>query len=427
MRVKVINRNEEDFTKERSQDLRKVHHNLDPTLHPFEKAHEYGRALNAAKLDRVFAKPFLAALPHDDGITCLARSPKVLNSIVSGTADGEIRIWDIPQERCLRRLMGHTAAVRGISFATDGQSCVSCSTDTTVKLWKVPYAPFESGNVQRDQQPVFEFHGKSPFRGIDHHWCRTMFATLIQSPPVRFNPAEPDVFATTGGDRSLALYDLRSSTPVRKLIMQTRSNAMAWNPMEAFNFTVANEDCNLYSYDMRKMSSATCVHQDFVSAVMDVDYSPTGREFVAGAYDRSIRIFAYNGGHSREVYTTKRMQRVFCVRFSGDASYVFSGSDDMNVRVWKAEASQQLGVLLPQERHKQAYSKALVERYKHMPEIKRIVRHRHLPVAIYKAGKTRRAVQDADKRKLKRRIEHSAPGSVKVKAERKKKIIAELE
>jgi hypothetical protein len=41
--------------------------------------------------------------------------------------------------------------------------------------------------------------------------------------------------------------------------------------------------------------------QDFVSAVMDVDYSPTGREFVAGGYDRSVRIFVHNGGHSREV------------------------------------------------------------------------------------------------------------------------------
>lgn len=41
--------------------------------------------------------------------------------------------------------------------------------------------------------------------------------------------------------------------------------------------------------------------QDFVSAVMDVDYSPTGREFVAGSYDRSVRIFAHQGGHSREV------------------------------------------------------------------------------------------------------------------------------
>ena len=45
--------------------------------------------------------------------------------------------------------------------------------------------------------------------------------------------------------------------------------------------------------------------QDFVSAVMDVDYNPTGREFVAGGYDRSVRIFAHNGGHSREVRTAR--------------------------------------------------------------------------------------------------------------------------
>ena len=56
---------------------------------------------------------------------------------------------------------------------------------------------------------------------------------------------------------------------------------------------------------------------------MDVDFAPTGREFVAGGYDRSVRIFGHAAGHSRDVYHTKRMQRVFCVRFSGDASYVF--------------------------------------------------------------------------------------------------------
>lgn len=31
--------------------------------------------------------------------------------------------------------------------------------------------------------------------------------------------------------------------------------------MEAFNFTAANEDCNLYTYDMRKLDVATCVHK----------------------------------------------------------------------------------------------------------------------------------------------------------------------
>eukprot|EP00879_Flechtneria_rotunda_P030436 GHRR01033068.1.p2 GENE.GHRR01033068.1~~GHRR01033068.1.p2 ORF type:complete len:210 (+),score=83.19 GHRR01033068.1:1145-1774(+) len=209
--------------------------------------------------------------------------------------------------------------------------------------------------------------------------------------------------------------------------MQTRTNALTWNPIEAFNFTTASEDCNLYTYDMRKLQSAACVHKDFVSAVMDVDYSPTGREFVAGSYDRTVRIFGFNSGHSKEVYHTKRMQRVFSVRFSGDGSYVFSGSDDMNVRVWKADASEQLGVTLPREKHKAAYNKALVNRYKHLPEIKRITRHRRVPAAIYKAAKVRRTVQAADKRKLQRRIQHSAPGSITVKPERKKKVVAEIE
>lgn len=53
----------------------------------------------------------------------------------------------------------------------------------------------------------------------------------------------------------------RAGKALRKLVMQMRANSVAWNPMEAFNFTAASEDCNLYSYDMRKLASATCVHQ----------------------------------------------------------------------------------------------------------------------------------------------------------------------
>jgi WD repeat and SOF domain-containing protein 1 len=87
-----------------------VHRNLDPALRPHEKEVEYTRALNAAKLQRVFAKPFLGSLPHDEGVTCLARNPAQLNSLVSGAADGVVRLWDIAGQRCLRRLEGNAEA-----------------------------------------------------------------------------------------------------------------------------------------------------------------------------------------------------------------------------------------------------------------------------------------------------------------------------
>lgn len=84
---------------------------------------------------------------------------------------------------------------------------------------------------------------------------------------------------------------------------------------------------------------------DHVGAVIDVDYSPTGKEFVSGSYDKSIRIFEMNKGHSREVYHTKRMQRLTCIGWSLDDKYVISGSDEMNIRLWKAKASEKLGIV----------------------------------------------------------------------------------
>lgn len=78
-----------------------------------------------------------------------------------------------------------------------------------------------------------------------------------------------------------------------------RSNRLCWNPMEAFHFVVANEDHNLYTFDMRKLDAAVTVHKDHVSAVMDVSFAPTGREFVSASYDRTLRIFPYDGANSR--------------------------------------------------------------------------------------------------------------------------------
>ena len=68
-----------------------IHRNLDPLLHPMAAAREVRRAVVAAKLDRIFAKPFVCALSgHMDGIWSLSRYPRRLNLIVSGGCDGSL-------------------------------------------------------------------------------------------------------------------------------------------------------------------------------------------------------------------------------------------------------------------------------------------------------------------------------------------------
>lgn len=56
---------------------------------------------------------------------------------------------------------------------------------------------------------------------------------------------------------------------------------------------------SLYTYDIRHLDVPVTVHMDHVSAVLDVDYSPTGREFVSASFDKTVRIFQKDKGHSR--------------------------------------------------------------------------------------------------------------------------------
>lgn len=58
---------------------------------------------------------------------------------------------------------------------------------------------------------------------------------------------------------------------------------------------------SLYTYDMRYLEKPVLVHIDHVSAVLDVDYSPTGKEFVSASFDKTIRIFPKDSDRSRLV------------------------------------------------------------------------------------------------------------------------------
>ncbi|CAA0396802.1 unnamed protein product [Arabidopsis thaliana] len=452
MKIKTLSRSVDEYTRERSQDLQRVFHNFDPSLRPMEKAVEYQRALTAAKLEKIFARPFVGAMDgHRDGVSCMAKNPNYLKGIFSASMDGDIRLWDISSRRTVCQFPGHQGAVRGLTASTDGNILVSCGTDCTVRLWNVPRPSLEDSSISSENfiEPSATYVWKNAFWAVDHQFEGDLFATAgaqldiwnhNRSQPVqsfqwgtdsvisvRFNPGEPNLLATSASDRSITIYDLRLSSAARKIIMMTKTNSIAWNPMEPMNLTAANEDGSCYSFDGRKLDEAKCVHKDHVSAVMDIDFSPTGREFVTGSYDRSVRIFPYNGGHSREIYHTKRMQRVFCVKYSCDATYVISGSDDTNLRLWKAKASEQLGVILPREQKKHEYNEAVKNRYKHLSEVKRIVRHRHLPKPIYKAMGIIRTVNDSKRRKEARRKAHSAPGTVVTAPLRKRKIIKEVE
>ncbi|KAI9136213.1 WD40-repeat-containing domain protein [Paraphysoderma sedebokerense] len=465
MKLKTLSRPSTLTTRPTSSSIHPVHRNLDPTHHPFSKAREYTRALNAVKLDRVFAKPFVAALEgHRDGVYCLARDEGRLDRIVSGGGDGEIRIWSLSQQKSLRTISrAHTSIVKSIAHVPNSNSYISVSSDRSIKIWNFnDFASTETSSkffYQMDEgtehnrmeydgslsrlgeneiEPLFSHVGKHAYTGVHHHRRKNLFATSggsvveiwdhERSDPVhtfswttdsttcvKFNQAETSVFASCASDRSVVLGDLRTVGNVAKVILEMNSNDICWNPMEPFIFAAANENHNVYIFDMRNLNKSLKVLKDHVSAVLSVDYSPTGTTLATGSYDRTIRLFDLatttssvsasnpgSSGRSRDVYHTKRMQRIWSVKWSGDEKYVVSGSDDGNVRIWKGKASEKLGVTNPRESSSLSYNATLIQKYSHMPEVKRIHRSRRVPKAIQSATKLKREMLDSRKRKEER-------------------------
>ncbi|KKK12016.1 hypothetical protein AOCH_006341 [Aspergillus ochraceoroseus] len=371
----------------------------------------------------------------------MAKDPGSLQRFASGSGDGVVKVWDLTTRGEVWNTQAHENIVKGVCW-TPERKLLSCAADKTIKL-------FDPYNSSSDSPPLATYLGQGAFTSLTHHRNLPYFAASSSqisiydlsrpsSTPsqtlhwptsvdtitaVAFNQTETSILASTAIDRSIILYDLRTSSPLSKLVLKLASNAISWNPMEAFNFAVANEDHNVYMFDMRKMDRALNVLKDHVAAVMDVDFSPTGEELVTASYDKTVRLWNRATGHSRDIYHTQRMQRVFSAKFTPDNKYILSGSDDGNIRLWRANASERSGIKSARQRTKLEYDQALIKRYSHMPDIKRIKRQRHVPRTIKKAREIKREELSAIKRREENVRKHSKKSTLAPRQSERAKMI----
>ncbi|KAI3381010.1 hypothetical protein SNEBB_005002 [Seison nebaliae] len=414
--LKVNSRDPVDFTRESKNDIFKVERSFDPTLHPFENNREYVRALNAAKLERVFAKPFMGALDgHKDGIDSLMKHPKDLSWFVSGSGDGEIRLWNIQSRQCLSTIKSHNLSVKGLDFSHGTCQLFSVGMDQKINIYEIDedekhlkkMKTIGNGNILNGISCNWKDDGKFVSCGekvniwdVERNHPINSFKWGIDSfVHVKYNPSETNLLASLAADRSILLYDDRQSQPLRKSVMTMCSNSLSWNPMEPRKFVVANEDYNSYVFDMRNLRVPINILMGHTMAVMDVEYSPTGMEIASASYDKTIRIFENDKGRSRDIYHGKRMQRIKCLKWTNDCRYLISGSDDMNLRIWKSQASTDYSIQNYRQRNMMNYNNELKSTYGNHPQIKRILRHRHLPKQVRQAANEHSIIKQSQKRK----------------------------
>ena len=378
-----------------------------------------------------FRNPFLKSLRfHQDGIVKLISHPTVKNVIFTGSFDGEICSWILNKEKCFFNFKAHEKSVRGLAIDHGGKFLLSCSEDSTVKLWKI---------MENMKNPLKLYKSDTSLNSIAFNPLNSYFITTGKSITVwdfysffpiqqilqkevsiscaKFNPLEHNILLSTASDRSIMLYDLRIHSPVKKFFMEMRTNDITWFKTNPWEFTLANEDSNLYTFDLRKINRAKKIYKGHVMAVQSLDQDGKNGVIVSGSLDKTIRLHHQQSDLNLNILSSSRMSRVLCVAFSLDYNLILSGSEDGNLRLWKKPETRQIFDLNSIKSSSEKRIQFKDYRFTRFQE------RFFLPKLILNIHKIKNKISTSTYYKKMRIKEHVLPGTISLKEGFKKPII----
>ena len=78
---------------------------------------------------------------HSNWVNAVALSADG-RTVVSGSYDNSIKVWDLNSGDCLRTLGGHSSGVSAVALSADGRTVVSGSSDNSIKVWDLNSGDF---------------------------------------------------------------------------------------------------------------------------------------------------------------------------------------------------------------------------------------------------------------------------------------------
>lgn len=112
--------------------------NLRPRAAPVRRsARVHARRTPSSVGPHVRQAIFIGSLDgHRDSVTCLSKHPSRLSQLYTGAADGEARIWDLAQMRCIRNIQAHEATSRDDTPTTAARVPSPSATIRRIKRWR---------------------------------------------------------------------------------------------------------------------------------------------------------------------------------------------------------------------------------------------------------------------------------------------------
>jgi WD40 repeat protein len=289
--------------------------------------------------------------------------------VVTGAADGTLRIWSVAGESSWltgsapRVLRGHAKRVQDIAFSPDGSSIATASSDRTAIVWSARNGERLStlrhaGRVQRvkfspDGRLVVTV-SERPVPGTVPRLLANVYDASsgelvlpVAQFGIRSATFSPDgsVLVTTSNDNSARVWSL-DGTQVKRLDQDEDVVSAAFNP-DGSRLVTATEGGAAYVWNTSTWGKEFVLTGP-LSPLTGASFSPDGRLIVLSSGDRTVRIHQARLGLLKGVIAG-HADSVVGASFAPDSNTLLTASLDGSARVWDTGAGDVLRQVGPRQ------------------------------------------------------------------------------
>ena len=269
---------------------------------------------------------------------------------VTGAADRMGRVWNLISGRCEHELIGHSGYVRAAAISADGTRSITASVDGTARVWDLITGSCEyelTGHAGSVTAVAMNADGSLAVTGSDDNtarvWdlaagtCAYELAGHTQAVGAVAISARGTLVVTASYDGTARIWNAATGTREHELTGHTDSILAVAISADASRVVTGSADSTARVWNL---ATGRCEHElaGHTDSVDAVAITADGTRAVSASYDRSARVWDLRTGiceHELMGHTSVVRQ----VAVDADGTHAFTGSDDSTVRTWDLLAS----------------------------------------------------------------------------------------
>ncbi|MCL5036588.1 MAG: WD40 repeat domain-containing protein [Chloroflexi bacterium] len=278
-------------------------------------------------------------------ITAAAFSPDGKKA-ASGSDQGEVRLWSVPDGSLLFSLKPHQKAVRALAFGRNGDVLVSADQDGSVNIidvpngkvkynvnlpaevWDAVFTPDAKSILLTGADGIIRFYSLDLRKKLNEIKMNTGIYSAAFSPDgklLALGGKDGDIYMLTYPGLSMETGLKGGDDVISGLAFSPDGKKLAASCM--------NERLSIWDVKNRKLLHMLHKH---TCGVTSVAFCPDGKRVATSSTDDSVRIWDSEKGV--QVSHRPLKDDVFAVCYSPDGKYLLSGSEDGKLLLWKGDA-----------------------------------------------------------------------------------------